>query len=387
VSAQALEGRRTPLYARHEEMGARMIVFGGWVMPVEYSGIIAEHLAVREKAGLFDLSHMGELVTTGPVEAQGQFLDWALTRRVSHLAPGQIAYSPMCRHDGGIVDDVVVYRRADDFMLVVNAANTDKDREWLAELADRWSGSGRPAVGIEDISERTALLAVQGPAAQAILQPHVPDDLAPLRSFQSLVTRVAGREALVSRTGYTGEDGFELYVAPDDAVPLWDLLLETGGPQGLVPVGLGARDTLRLEARLLLYGNDIDETTNPLEAGLKWTVDFDKDDFVGRDALMRVASEGVRRRLVGFEMIDRGIPRNGYPIVAEAALADGAGDDDRAPIGHVTSGTHSPSLDRPIGLGYVAVEHASAGTVLGIDVRGRLRRARVVKGRFIAPGR
>lgn len=398
---------RTPLYDRHIALGARMIEFGGWLMPVEYSGILTEHRNVRDKAGLFDLCHMGELAVrdaapqdpsstaeTGRLQAATGFLDWVLTRGIRSMAEGDVVYSPMCRWDGGIVDDVVVYRRAGDYLLVVNAATTAKDLAWLQELARQWTDQGHPPVEITDLSRDIALLAVQGPAAEAILQPLVACDLSRLRFYQSVQTTVAGFDALLSRTGYTGEDGFEIYFKAEHAGALWDRLLEAGRPHGLVPVGLGARDTLRLEARLLLYGNDIDETTHPLEAGLQWAIDWDKPDFVGKEALLRLRQEGPKRRLVAFEMVERGIPRHGYPIWAADGTtgpgSTGLGDDSvestprtPAPIGHVTSGSHSPSLNRPIGLGYVAVEYARPGTVIAIDIRGQRRQARVVKGRFV----
>lgn len=376
MGAQEAGGRKTPLYQKHVDLGARMIDFAGWIMPVEYEGIIVEHKTVRNKAGLFDLSHMGEVIISG--DGAGRFLDYVFTRKISTLAPGEIAYSPMCLPDGGIIDDIVIYRRAADYMLVVNAANREKDVAWLQGQAAAWKQAHGEEVTVDDQSDAIALLAVQGPESQAIVQKLTDADLSAVASFRSVDTTVAGVSALVSRTGYTGEDGFEIYIDAADAPALWDTLLAEGKEHGLVPVGLGARDTLRLEARLPLYGNDIDETTNPLEAGLRWTVDFDKGDFIGRDALMKVRDEGVTRRLIGFEMVDRGIPRKGYPLRA-AAEGDEAGD----VIGYVTSGTHSPSLDRPIGLGYVEAAYARAGTAVFVDVRGRMRRAQVIKGRFI----
>lgn len=402
---------KTPLYDRHVALGARMIEFGGWLMPVEYRGILVEHRNVREKAGLFDLSHMGQLVLrdasqegdlsnpdAGGLPAATAFLDWVLTRRVQGIAVGDVLYSPMCRWDGGIVDDVVVYRRPDDYLLVVNAANTAKDLAWLQELARQWTDRGQPEVEITNVSRDIALLAVQGPAAEALLQPLVAGDLSQLRFYQSMQTSVAGFDALVSRTGYTGEDGFEIYLKAEDGGALWDRLLEAGRPQGLLPVGLGARDTLRLEARLLLYGNDIDESTNPLEAGLQWAIDWDKPDFVGKEVLERLRQEGPGRRLVAFEMVERGIPRHGYPIwpvdgapppqagpaAQEADKTGKTGEAAPGAIGHVTSGNHSPSLNRPIGLGYVAPEYARPGTLLAIEIRGQRRQAKVVKGRFVA---
>src|SRR5690606_8865910 len=372
-------GKRTPLYEEHLAGGARMIDFAGFRMPVEYTGILEEHRAVRRAAGLFDLSHMGELRVAGPGAAA--FLEWALTNRIADMEPGQARYALICRPDGGIVDDVVVYRRANDFLVVVNAANTDQDLQWRADVRRAWRGDGGPPVAPEDVSlegvsAETALRAVQGPRSQDILARLTGAPWGELGSFRFVEDAVDGQRALISRTGYTGEDGFELYVAPEAAVPLWRSLLGAGRDLGLVPVGLGARDTLRLEMRFPLYGNDIDETTTPLEAGLGFAVKLDKEGFVGREALERQKAEGVARRLVGFRMIGRGIPRQGYPLLA--------GDRE---VGRVTSGTMSPTLGEPIGMGYVASEYASPGQELAVEIRGRSIPCQVVKGRFVRPAR
>ncbi|MFS8534071.1 MAG: glycine cleavage system aminomethyltransferase GcvT [Limnochordales bacterium] len=372
-------GKRTPLYEEHLASGARMIDFAGFRMPVEYSGILEEHRAVRSAAGLFDLSHMGEIKVGGPGAAA--FLDWAMTNRIADMEPGQARYSLMCKPDGGIVDDVVVYRRDGDFLVVVNAANIAKDFQWLDYLRRAWPGEGgspvRPEdVILEDLSDATALLAVQGPRSLEILTRLTDAPLAAVAPFRFIEGKVDGYPALISRTGYTGEDGFELYVAPEAAVPLWRALLLAGKDLGLVPVGLGARDTLRLEMRFPLYGNDIDESTTPLEAGLGFAVKLDKDAFVGKEALVRQAAQGVARRLVGFRMIGRGIPRQGYPLLA--------GDRE---VGRVTSGTMSPTLGEPIGMGYVAAEYASPGQELAVEIRGRSIPCQVVKGRFVRPAR
>lgn len=369
--------KRTPLYEEHVAAGARMIDFAGFSMPVEYSGIIAEHKNVRSAAGLFDLSHMGEISISGPGAAE--FVDWAVTNNVAGLKEGQARYAVICKPDGGIVDDVVVYRRADDFLIVANAANTAKDLEWLDYLRRSWPGEGGPPINpndviIRDLSDETALIALQGPKAQHILEKLTDASLANLRPFRFVESQVAGQAALISRTGYTGEDGFELYIAPDAAVPLWRALLEAGEPEGLVPVGLGARDTLRLEMRFPLYGNDIDESTTPLEAGLDFTVKFNKPGFVGKDALEKQRDEGVPRRLTGFTLEGRGIPRQGYPLIA----------DDRQ-VGQVTSGSMSPSLGEPIGMGYVEAQYAAPDTPLIMEVRGRHIPCRVVEGRFVEP--
>lgn len=371
------DAKRTPLYEEHVAAGARMIDFAGFSMPVEYEGIIAEHRAVRASAGLFDLSHMGEIRVAGPAAAT--FVEWAVTNKVANLSVGQARYAAICRPDGGIVDDVVVYRRADDFLIVVNAANIEKDMEWLDYLRRTWPGDGGPPVApddvvIDDLSPETALIALQGPKSQAILArlSDVPVD--GLRPFRFVEGAVAGHRALISRTGYTGEDGFELYIVPDAARPLWRALLDAGADEGLVPVGLGARDTLRLEMRFPLYGNDIDETTTPLEAGLDFTVKFDKEGFVGKDALEKQRAAGVARRLIGFKLLGRGIPRQGYPLIA----------DDRQ-VGQVTSGSMSPTLGEPIGMGYVESQYATPGTELAVEVRGRRIPCAVVEGRFVEP--
>lgn len=370
-----LTAKRTPLYDEHIAAGARIIDFAGFAMPVEYSGIIAEHKTVRSAAGLFDLSHMGEISVSGPGAAD--FLEWVVTNHVANMKEGQARYTAICRPDGGIVDDVVIYRRRDDFLIVANAVNIAKDLEWLDYVRRAWPGEGGPPVNpddvvIKDLSDTTALIALQGPKAAAILGQLTDADLENLRPFRFVYADVAGHQALVSRTGYTGEDGFELYIAPEAAVPLWRALLAAGEPEGLVPVGLGARDTLRLEMRFPLYGNDIDETTTPLEAGLDFVVKLSKDGFIGKEALVKQEEEGVAHRLIGFKLEGRGIPRQGYTLIAN----------DR-PIGRVTSGSMSPSLGEPIGMGYVESGFAAPGTELFMEMRGRLIPCRVVEGRFL----
>lgn len=369
--------KRTPLYDEHVALGARIIEFAGFAMPVEYTSILSEHRSVRSAAGLFDLSHMGEISVSGPGAAA--FVDWVVTNQTANMQEGQARYAVMCRPDGGIVDDVVVYRRAEDFLIVVNAANIAKDMAWLDYVRRSWPGDGAPPVDpgdvvIEDLSDQTALIAIQGPMSQRILAELTDADLSALRSFRFVYADVAGQRALVSRTGYTGEDGFELYVAPEAAVPLWRALLEQGEPEGLVPVGLGARDTLRLEMRFPLYGNDIDETTTPLEAGLDFAVKLGKEGFIGREALLKQREEGVARRLVGFKLEGRGVPRHGYALYA----------DGRA-VGRVTSGSMSPTLGEPVGMGYVESRFAEPGTTLEMEMRGRLVPARVVAGKFVTP--
>ncbi len=363
------ELRRTSLYETHKAAGARMVPFAGYEMPVQYTGVIEEHRAVREAAGLFDVSHMGEFEARGA--GAGAFFHKIVTNDVMKLPVGRVLYAAMCREGGGIVDDLTVYRLEEErYMAVVNAANIEKDWEWM-------SAHHAESCAFENVSEETGLLALQGPRAEAILAGLVPGggDLASIPYYGAAAREVAGCEALVSRTGYTGEDGFELYCASADAPALWGALMDEGRAHGLKPCGLGARDTLRTEMKYALYGNDIDESTNPLEAGLGWVVKYKAGDFVGRDALLALRAEGVKRKLVGFEMVDRGIPRGGATILADGERA-----------GVVTSGTMSPSLGKAIGIGYVPVSHAGEGEALEIDIRGSARRAIVVKTPFYRKG-
>jgi aminomethyltransferase len=363
--------KHTPLYEEHRALGARMIPFGEWEMPERYTGIIEEHTATRTAAGLFDLSHMGEFYISGA--AATDLVQYLLANDVAALPVDGALYSPMCRDDGGIVDDVIVYRlgfTTTHYLLVVNASNIAKDLAWVQETAQRRGIAAD--VEIEDRSDATALVALQGPKAQEILQSLMVEPLADLASFHALTGDVTNAvEAMVARTGYTGEDGFEIFVNGGEAVQLWRLLLERGREQGLVPVGLGARDTLRLEARLALYGNDIDDTTSPLEAGLSRFVKLDSHDFCGREALLRQREQGLTRRLVGLEMGDRAIPRPHYPVLVEGQE-----------VGQVTSGTFSPTLGKGIALAYVPLDHTAVGTELAVGIRGQPHPARVVKTPF-----
>ena len=355
--------RRTPLYAAHVAAGARMVPFGGWEMPVQYAGILEEHRTVRRAVGLFDVSHMGEFEVTGAGAVAT--LQTLTTNDVAALEVGQVQYSLLCDPAGGIVDDLTVYRLGGDrFMLTVNASNIDTDWRWVTE-------HGESGALWRNISSETALLAVQGPRAEALVAELADADVKSLRYYHFAAGAVAGARTLLSRTGYTGEDGFELYVAAGEAERLWREFLDRGRAAGVAPVGLGARDTLRLEMRYVLYGNDIDGTTNPLEAGLGWVVKPAKGDFIGRDAIEKVRAAGVRRKLVGFEMVDRAVPRHGYRI-----LADGR------PVGVVTSGSYGPSIDKYIGIGYVETALAGVGSELAIEVRGVPQAARVVKTPF-----
>ena len=355
--------KRTALFAAHQKLGAKLIPFGGWTMPVEYSGIAREHTAVRTAAGLFDVSHMGEFAITGPQALD--LVQFVTSNDASRLADGQAQYSVLPTHQGTAVDDLLVYRySAERFMLVVNAANIEKDFEWI-------HSQNRFNAQISNVSDETSLLALQGPRAAEILKPLTPVALDNLRSYRFAYGPVLGVDATISRTGYTGEDGFELYFPAGHSEALWNGILAAGQSAGLLPAGLGARNTLRLEARLLLYGNDLDETTPLLEAGLAWVVKFDKREFIGRDALLQQRNSGPRRKLVGFEMLGRDIARDHYPVQI-----------DGKEISHVTSGSPSITLRKNIGLTYLPVEHSAFGTRLEVLVRGRACDAEVVPTPF-----
>jgi aminomethyltransferase len=359
--------RKTALHDRHVSLGARMVPFAGFQMPLQYAGQLAEHRAVRGRLGMFDLSHMGEFRLRGPGALEAA--DRLVTNRVAGIPVGQAVYSPMCRPGGGIVDDLLVYRLEDSVLLVVNASNIDKDRDWILE---NLPGD----VAFEDESDATALIALQGPGAEAFTAEATSIPVTDLAAYRAVPAEVAGVPVLLSRTGYTGEDGFELYVAAGRAGELWDRLLDPGRGSPPVPVGLAARDTLRFEMGYCLYGNDIDETTTPLEAGLGWTVKLDKDDFLGKGALAAQKEAGVTRRLVGLATVgDRAVPRAGYAVHC-----------DDAPAGRVTSGTFAPSLERGMALAYVPVSHARKGTRVGIAIRNRIVAADVVRPPFYTGG-
>ena len=362
------ELRRTPLHAEHVRLGARLVPFAGFEMPVQYSGISAEHTAVRERAGLFDVSHMGELWLEGPRAAE--VVDGLVTNSIGRLEDGRAAYTCCCNERGTILDDLIVYRFSKERVLIVcNAGNRDKIS---GHFRERSAGKA----SFEDAGDRTALLALQGPEALGVLTSAgvaIPDIAKSLPSFRIRETEVAGRKAIVARTGYTGEDGVEIFCSNEDAAAIWTALLEAGRPHGILPIGLGARDTLRLEARLALYGNDIDETTNPIEAGLGWVVKLDKEGFIGREALVRQKAEGVRRRLVGLSMEGTAAPpRHGYRILHSGR-----------PVGVVTSGTKSPTLGRGVALGLVERSVSEIGTKLEVEIRGRQHSAEVVALPFV----
>lgn len=337
-----------------------MVGFAGWEMPVQYRGVIEEHVGVRSRAGLFDVSHMGEVEVSGPGALA---LCQDLTANdVSRTEIGQAQYNLLLNEHGGIVDDIVVYRLTEThFLICVNAANTDKDFQWIRERA------GKDAE-VRDTSSRYVQLALQGPLAEKILQPLTSLDLAAIKPFRFSRGEVSSVSCLVSRTGYTGEDGFELYCDPAEGERLWNLLLDAGSASGLLPVGLGARDTLRLERALPLYGHELDDGTTPLEAGLEWVTKFSKGSFMGREVLLRQKQEGLRRKLVGLEMIEPGIARGEYPIFDRQGLS----------IGRVTSGTKSPTLGRSIALGYVAIAEAATGNLVAVEIRGRKAAAKIV---------
>jgi aminomethyltransferase len=353
--------RKTPLHARHVSSNARMVPYAGWDMPVEYSGITAEHLAVRTRAGVFDVSHMGEIEIAGSNALAA--VQRISSNDASALRVGQAHYAGLLTPDGTFIDDMLVYRMAPShFMLVVNAANAAKDYAWIAEQV---AAVGNAAA--VDSSSRYALISLQGPASREVLQPLTAVDLSEINYYWFGYGEVASARATISRTGYTGEDGFEIFVPPNVADRVWQAILESGRSAGVIPCGLGARDTLRLEAAMRLYGNDIDESTSVLEAGLGWIVGWNKTSFVGRERLLEQKAGGVARKLVGFEMVDRGIARHGYPVTRNGER-----------IGVVTSGTQTPFLKKAIGMAYVPIELATAGTELEIDVRGRAAQARVV---------
>ena len=366
MSAPMEPRKKTPLWDVHRQLGAKLIDFGGWDMPVSYpAGTIKEHKAVREAVGLFDVSHMGEayLRGTGARAVVGK-----LTTNAVESAPvGKAVYTLLCRPNGGVVDDCIFYKRGDDeFFVIVNASNTAKDLDWFREHAST-------ECGVDDVSDATALIAVQGPKAIAMVDALSSAALAAMPSFTFKDAEVAGVQCIVARTGYTGEDGFELACANGDAVKLWGALYEAATPLGGLPVGLGARDTLRLESKLPLYGNDLDDDHSPLEAGLAWAVKLDKGEFIGRSALIAQKERGLERQLVGFTIPEttRAIARHGYPVV-----------DGGRQVGVVTSGGPGIMVGGAIGLAYVPVALARAGTQISIDCRGKVAAAQVVAGKF-----
>lgn len=359
------ELKRTPLYEAHLSLGARMVDFAGWEMPIQYEGISAEHEAVRTHAGIFDVSHMGEVEFTG-VGAQ-DYLQNLVTNDVNTMHDNQILYTFMCYPNGGVVDDLIIYRRNENsFMAVINASNIDKDISWMREQIGSYD------VGIKDLSGELALIAVQGPLAEEILGELVDSNLKDIAFFHFTEgVKCVDRACMISRSGYTGEDGFEICLKNEDALFIWDKLIEVGASKGLKPCGLGARDTLRFEVNLPLYGNELSAEITPLEAGFGMFVKLDKGEFIGGEALRTQKTEGLKRKIVGFEMLENGIPRHGYEVLA----------DDKV-IGFVTTGYNSPSLKKNIGLALVDLEHTAMGSEIGIQIRKKVLQAKVVKRKF-----
>ncbi|MEJ2698095.1 MAG: glycine cleavage system aminomethyltransferase GcvT [Desulfuromonadales bacterium] len=360
--------KKTPLNEIHKKLGGRMVEFGGWEMPVQYRGVIEEHLAVRNAAGLFDVSHMGEIEVKGTGALD--FIQELTINDASKLVNGQVQYSAMCYPHGGVVDDVTLYRfDHDHYLFCVNAANTDKDFAWMEEALEE---GGYPDVKLRNVSDRFAQLALQGPASTAILARLTDTDLERIAYYHFYEGLVAEVPVIISRTGYTGEDGFEFYLAPEAAEKLWNALLEAGAPDGLQPAGLGARDTLRLEMKYALYGHELSSEISPLEAGLGWITKLEKPEFIGREALVRMKNEGIPRRLAGLTMVEPGVPRAGYPVFS--------GEEQ---VGEVTSGTMSPSLRVGIALALVKGGFEKVGTPLQIGIRSRKVGAEVVKTPFM----
>ncbi|MCX5844758.1 MAG: glycine cleavage system aminomethyltransferase GcvT [Deltaproteobacteria bacterium] len=354
--------KKTPLYDRHLALGGKIIDFGGWAMPVQYRNVIEEHQATRTKAGLFDICHMGEFEVKGPQAFD--LLQWVLSRNLEGQDIGQIKLGVMTNEHGGIIDDVTVYRLGlENYLVVTNAGTKDKDFSWIETQR---KSKGFSDVQVTDISDQTGKIDIQGPLSQAILQNITAADLVPLQYYHAINTKVMNIPALVSRSGYTGEDGFEIYADSRNIGEIWDKLLEIGKDFGLKPAGLGARDTLRLEAGMMLYGNDMDETVTPLEVVYGWVTNLEKD-FVGSAALRKLKENGLTRKLVGFEMMERGIARHGYKVF-----------NDGGEIGAVTSGTFTPTLQKAVGLAFVPISYNKPGTEILIQIRDHLAKARIV---------
>ena len=368
MTSPAVELKKTPLNDAHRRMGGRMVDFGGWDMPVQYpAGTVEEHLRTRNHAGLFDVSHMGEIEVKGPDAIS--FVNRLTSNDVSKLVDGQAHYSALTTHEGTVVDDLLVYRFAEDhLMLVVNAGTTEKDWEWIS------AARSSEDLELRNVSSSYCQIALQGPDAVAILTPLTNVSLSDIEYYHFSEGHVDGVLSIVSRTGYTGEDGFEVYAAADKAEQLWNKLLDAGklgSDEGILPCGLAARNTLRLEAGMALYGHEIDETTTLLEANLGWICKLNKDEFNGRTVLAQQKKTGIKRRLIGFEMTERGIARDGQDVVIDGAV-----------VGKVTSGSPAPFLKKNIGMGYVPLEFATEGQPIQIDVRGRLVGAQIVKTPF-----
>ncbi|MGH2352184.1 MAG: glycine cleavage system aminomethyltransferase GcvT [Chloroflexota bacterium] len=361
--------RRTPLHDVHVQLGARMVPFGGWDMPVQYpTGVLAEHHAVRERAGLFDIGHMGQFAFEGPEALE--FLQWVTTHDISRLDIGGAQYSLLCNYAGGILDDIIVYRMAETrYLMIVNAANTDADYTWIeGRLAQPGRDVNPDRVLLQRLSPQRTLLALQGPLSAQVLNRLTPCNVGGLASYHSTETTVDGVPAVIARTGYTGERGYEVAFAGEHAPHLWNALLDAGQDEGVIPCGLGARDTLRLEAAMALHSHELTTETNPFEAGLERVVRFEKGDFVGVAALQEVQAAGPRRKLIGLELLERGVLRPDYPILAGGKI-----------VGALTSGGPSPTLKKSIGMGYVPADLATPGAEVQVDIRGRPHAARIVR--------
>jgi aminomethyltransferase len=355
-----------------------MVEFGGWVMPVQYAGITIEHIAVRKKVGIFDTSHMGEIEIRG--RRAEMFLDWLLPNTIRGLAPGMIIYSPMCNEYGGIIDDLLVYKRGDThFLLVVNAARTTIDVQWVVTQAKAWNrsirwaeGEGSSGVAVEDTSDAYGMIALQGPEAEETTQKYAEVNIHEIGYYHFTEGKVDGIHTLISRTGYTGEDGFEMLCRIEDVGRVWDMFIEEAH---VTPCGLGARDTLRTEMGYALYGHELTEEVTPLEANLAWTVHCEKDEFIGKDALIRQKKQGISRKSVGLLMEEQAIPRSGQRILSEHGEQ----------VGYVTSGTFSPSFKQGIGLSYIQMGYEKSGARVSVEIRGRAVKAKVIKPPFVTP--
>lgn len=358
--------KKTALFHAHESCGGKVIDFAGWALPVQYEGIIPEHEAVRNAAGIFDVSHMGEVDVTGPEAAD--FVQNLVTNDVSTMENNQVLYAMMCYPDGGIVDDLLVYKFDDQhFYLVINASNVDKDYQWMLDNKNNFD------VTLNNVSEQVSEVALQGPNAQEILQKLTSTNLNDIKFFfLQRDVMVAGRKCLISRTGYTGEDGFEIYTDNENIEAIWNAILEAGKDLGVKPCGLGCRDTLRFEATLPLYGNEMSKDITPLEAGLGMFVKLNKQQFIGKDALVKQKEEGLKRKTVGFEMIDKGIPRHGYEVMADGKV-----------IGFVTTGYMAPTVKKNIGLALIDAAYTELGTTIEIVVRNKPLKAQVISKRFL----
>jgi len=364
-----MDVRKTNIYHEHQKLGAKLMAYSGWEMPIEYKGIKDEHKAVREKAGLFDVSHMGEVKVQGK-EAE-DFVQYLVTNNAKSLKDEKIFYAMMCYENGGIVDDLLVYKYNDnDFLLVINAANVEKDFDWMKSIKEK----GNFDISLENISGEISEVALQGPKAEEILQKIADKDLKKIKFFEFFPEiKINGIKCIVSRSGYTGEDGFEIYTENENIVSIWNKILEVGQDYGIQPIGLGARDTLRFEANLPLYGNELSKDITPVEAGYNFAVKLDGDDFSGRDALVKQKKEGLKRKIVGLELLERGIPRHEYPVVNEEGEE----------IGFVTTGYKSITLGKSIALAMVDIDYAKLDTEIYIQIRKKQAKAKVIKRSFL----